>query len=460
MSSRGEQAVVLGASMAGLLAARVLADFYRSVTVVERDVLPDGPTARRGVPQGRQGHALLGRGGQVIDELFPGLLTEWAAGGGETLDYQDLPRIHCSFGGHLLVRSPATRTEPLIYLSSRPYLEAKVRERLKQLPNVAFLEGHDVVDLTTNSCRSRVSGVTVAGRNSGDENRWLPADLVVDATGRGSRTPTFLKDMGYQPPVEQHVTMHTVYASVMVRIPPDQVEPLVVIGPVPERPTGLFISRYEDNQWIFCVFGMLGHEPPGDLAGMVRFVEGITPEHILSAVRSAEQLGEVARHRLPSNQWRRYDLLHRLPDGLLVCGDAISSFNPIYGQGMTVGALDALAMRDCLRHGTRRLPARYFRKASKAVGLAWRMAAGSDLVFPETEGPRTLATRLTNRYVGWVLEASESDVVVAERFLRVNHFLDHPVTLMEPTMGMRVARAKLRPHRQAATDRRQPVGAR
>lgn len=444
MPHRGDHAIVLGASMSGMLAARVLADFYTKVTVVERDVLPDGPAGRRGVPQGRQGHVLLGRGGQVIDELFPGLFTEWEADGGHTLGYRDFSRIHMSLGGHLMIKSPAARSrEPLMHLSSRPFLESKVRQRLRAIPNVTFLENHDIVDFSTNPSRTRVSGVTVAEREAG-ELCWLPGDLVVDATGRGSRTPAFLKSIGYEPPHEQHVVARTVYASHMLRMPADRLEPLIMVGALPDRPTGLFLARYEDDQWIFTAIGMLGEEPPGDLPGMIRFVRDFAPAHLVSALTAAEPVGEVARHRMPSSQWRRYDRMSRFPDGLLVCGDGICSFNPVYGQGMTIAALDALAIRDCLRRGTRHLSERYFRAAAKSIGVAWSMAAGSDLTFPGVVGPRPLSARLTNRYIDWLLAACESDVVVAEQFARVNHFLDHPLRLMAPTVMARVARANLR----------------
>ena len=190
--------------------------------------------------------------------------------------------------------------------------------------------------------------------------------------------------------------------------------------------------------------GMVGHEPPGDRAGMLSFAQNYTPAHLLAAVRAAEPVVEVARHRLPSSQWRRYDKMRRFPDGLLVTGDAICSFNPVYGQGMTVSALDAVALRDCLRRGIHDLPRRYFRAAAKSIGVAWQMAAGTDLGIPEVEGRRSLATRVTNRCADWVLTACESDALIAERFFRVKSFIDPPVRLMHPSFISRVAIANLR----------------
>ena len=448
MATVGDHAVVLGASMSGLLAARVLSDFYRTVTVVERDVLPAEPVNRRGIPQGRHVHALLGRGGQIIDEFFPGFLRELVDEGAITLDDGDFSKIYISFGGHVLVRSGfAQRTDAPMHLSSRPFLEYHVRRRLLAIPNVTILDGHDVVDLTPTSDRTRVAGVQVASR-ADESERQLTGDLVVDVMGRGSRTPAFLEGIGYERPAEDHVVMRITYASQLMRIPPADVERVVVIGAAPGRPRGMFLSSYENDQWMFTVWGMLGNEPPAELAGMLDFASDYAPPHVLAAVRAGEPLGEVVRHRMPSSQWRRYDKLRRFPDGLLVCGDPICSFNPVYGQGMTVGALDALALRDCLRSGGQDLARRYFRKAAKSIAVAWQMAAGNDLAFPEVEGRRSMSTRVANRCTDWVLGICSYDVVVAEKFFRVNNFLDSPVRLLHPAFIFRLATASRRRRRR------------
>jgi 2-polyprenyl-6-methoxyphenol hydroxylase-like FAD-dependent oxidoreductase len=445
MAQLGQHAVVLGASMGGLLAARVLADFYRTVTVVERDVLPSDPANRRGVPQGRHVHALLRRGGQIIDELFPDFLSELVAAGAPVLDDGDFSKIWVSVGGHQLVRVGKVRDQQAmaVYTPSRPFLECHVRRRLGAIPNVTILGGLDAAEMTSTADRNRVTGVRVVNRDGGDEQE-LTADLVVDAMGRGAHTPAFLESLGYGRPVEDHVVMRTCYASQPLQIPPGTVEQMVLIGAAPGRPTGMFLLGYENDTWMFTVFGMVGHEPPGDLAGMLSFAQEYGPAHVLAALRAAEPIGEVTRHRMPSSQWRRYDKMRRFPDGLLVCGDAICSFDPIYGQGMTVSALDAVALRDCLRRGRHDLARRYFHAAAKSIGVAWRMGAGSDLAFPEVEGRRSLSMRVTNRLADWVLTACESDAVTAEKFFRVNNFIDPPVRLLHPFFISRVAAVNLR----------------
>ena len=243
--------------------------------------------------------------------------------------------------------------------------------------------------------------------------------------------------------------MHTIYASQLLRIPPGTLkERLCVISPAPGRPTGMFLSGYENDTWMFTVFGMAGHEPPRDLPGMLSFAADYAPAHLLSGVATGDPVGPVVQHRMPSSQWRRYDKMRRLPDGLLVCGDAICSFNPIYGQGMSVAALDALALQDCLRRGVDDLPRRYFRSATKKIGVAWQTGAVSDLAFPEVEGRRTRSMRVTNRLVDFVLTGCESDPAIVAQFFRVSGLIDPPTRLLHPSFLRRVA-AVNRARRQA-----------
>jgi 2-polyprenyl-6-methoxyphenol hydroxylase-like FAD-dependent oxidoreductase len=445
MAKLGERAVVLGASMGGLLAARVLADYFSNVTVVDRDVLPSDPANRRGVPQGRHVHALLRRGGQILDELFTGFLAELVADGAPVLGDGDFSTLWAEFGGHLMVRSGKARNvdDLGLYLASRPFLECHVLRRVTAIANVTILDGQDVAGLTSTPDRDRVTGVRVVERDRREE-KVLSADLVVDAMGRGAHTPAFLESIGYGRPIEDHVVMHTTYASQLLRVPSGAVERMVLVSAAPGRPKGMFLFGYENDTWMFTVFGMVGCEPPGSRDGMLDFARDYAPAHVLSAVRAAEPLGEVIRHRMPSSQWRRYDKMRRFPEGLLVFGDAICSFNPVYGQGMTVSALEAEALRDCLRVGSHDLARRFFRAASKSIRVAWQIAAGGDLAFPEVEGRRSLSMRVSNRCADWILSACESDTLTTERFFRVNNFVDPPARLFHPAFIYRVAAVNLR----------------
>lgn len=443
MQKIGDHALVLGGSMSGLLAARTLSDFYDHVTIVERDGLTDTPAARRGVPQGRQVHGLLMRGAQALEELLPGILDELVQDGAPRVGYEDLSRFYFCMGGHLAVR--AGSAEGLEgYAPSRPFLDCHVQRRVGAISGVTILDNHDVVDVSSTPCRERVTGARIVNRHSHTETNVV-ADLVVDATGRGARTPALLERLGYPRPVEDEVVIHLTYVSQQMRMRPDALHEVgFLVSPVSGRCRGMALVRNENGTWIFTAFGMAGNDPPVDLAGMCAFVEQFAPEHAMAAVRAAEPIGVPYQHRYPSSRWRRYDKAKRWPQGLLVVGDAVCSFNPIYGQGMTVAALEALALRDCLRRGDKELPARFFRAATKPIGQAWQMAAEGDLSLPEIEGTPSLSTRLLNGYVDRLLTAAEYDAAVFKQFLKVAWLVDSPARLLRPAMVARAASANRR----------------
>jgi 2-polyprenyl-6-methoxyphenol hydroxylase-like FAD-dependent oxidoreductase/ketosteroid isomerase-like protein len=442
MEQRGGHAVVLGASMGGLLAARVLADFYDRVTVVERDILPLHPINRRGVPQGRLIHALAARGTQVLDELFPGFVDELTASGAGIWDDGDFSKVSISVGGHTTPRSGSAPNPPVVLFPSRPLLEWNVRRRVKAFPNITFLECHDVVGLITTPARDRVIGARVMDRVL-ERGKALPGDLVVDATGRGSRMPVFLEELGYGRPREDEVTVQLAYACQLLRLEPGAIrQHMIARFPEPGRPKMFGLIRNENDTWMFGVGAMAGLQPPGETAEMIEYAEDFVPAHVLDALRAAEPLGAVVHHRVPSNRWRRYDKMRRTPDGLLVVGDAVCSFNPIYGQGMTIAAIEATVLRDCLFRGDRGLARRFFRSSAKTVRVAWQTAAGSDLALPEVEGRRPMSMRISNAFLERVLTAVEDDPVVAGQFMRVTAMVDPPARLFRPSILRRVARAR------------------
>jgi 2-polyprenyl-6-methoxyphenol hydroxylase-like FAD-dependent oxidoreductase len=439
MAKIGEHAAVLGASMGGLSAARMLADFYETVTVVERDALPDGAETRRGVPQGRHGHALLGRGLEILEESYPGFAGDLDDAGVPALDYRDLSEAYMSFAGHVLPRDGAFANVPPVYIPSRPLLESLVRQRLRASDSVTLLDGYDVVGLASNAAGDRVTGVRVKA-HTGDREHCLSADLVVDATGRGARTPAFLEALGYRRPPEDQVKVRVAYSSQLLHLPPGSLrEKIVMVGAIPGRPTGLVLLGYENDMWMFTAFGMAGHEPPHELAQMMAFARDVAPGHVHEALEAGEPLAAVSQFRYPESRWRRFDKLGRFPDGLVAVGDAICSFNPIYGQGMTVAMLQAQALGQCLEAGPNDLARRYFRAAAKPTGVAWQFAAGADLNQPEVAGHRPLTVRLTNKYAERLQTVGETDVDVAEQFMRVVALLDPPSRLMRPKMLMRAA---------------------
>ncbi|AFC45195.1 MULTISPECIES: FAD-dependent oxidoreductase [Mycobacterium] len=440
MPEFGETAVVLGGSIAGLMAARVLADYYTTVTVVERDVLPERPVARRGVPHGPSPHIPQVRATQTMEELFPGLLDELVAMGARVWKDGDLSRIWMSFAGHKFLQS-GTIPDPetvIKYYVNRPLLEWCIGRRARHIPNIEFLVGHDAVRLTSTPARNRITGVVTAQRDSGAE-RILAADLVVDATGRGSRTPVFLDDLGYRRPHEDELMVHAAYASTLLHVPPGTLrEYMAVSGALPGRPTGFAMFAGENDTYMVGMQMMAGGQPPSDHDSLLARLAEVAPAHVVEAVRRAEPLGPLRQHRFPANRWRRYDKLTAMPQGLIVIGDAMCSFNPVYGQGMSIAAVEALILRTCLERGDRDLQRRYFRAAAREIRTAWQAAVGADLTLPQIQGPRPLSMRITNAYLRRVMAAAETDPVVVQQFMRLIGMVDRPSRLLRPSMVLRV----------------------
>ena len=438
--SRNHHAVVLGASMAGLATARVLADAYERVTVLDRDTFPAAGQHRRGVPQSRHAHGLLASGRAALEELFGGLTDELVAAGALVADVQADLRWYND--GLRLRQAPAGLA---VLMVSRPLLEGRVRDRVRALGNVRLADRRQVTGLAATPDGRGVGGVRVIRQGGGEE--LVPADLVVDATGRGSRSPAWLAELGYPPPVEERVDVGIAYATRVYRRRPDHLggDVAAVIGAAPERRRGGAILAMEGDRWIVTLFGYLGEQPPADSEGFTAFAASLPAPDIVEVIRDAEPLDDARITRYPANVRRRHRRGDRFPDGFLVVGDAGCGFNPIYGQGITVAAHEALALRNCLADGPAGLGARFRARTEAIVDIPWQIAVGSDLRFPEVEGPRTAKVRLVNAYLARLHVAAAADPEVGRAFLRVVNLLDRPERLLGPAVALRVLGGRRRP---------------
>jgi 2-polyprenyl-6-methoxyphenol hydroxylase-like FAD-dependent oxidoreductase len=432
-----DRAIVLGASMAGLLAAHVLADSYGQVIVIERDQLPETSMHRRGVPHGRHLHALAARGQQALEELFPGLTAELVAHG--AMAGSLLANARMCLSGHRLRQ---TDTGLVLLCASRPFLEAHVRARVRAHPNVTWLDRCDVVGLATSPDSRRVTGARVLRRADSSAEEVLLADLVVDASGRGSRTPAWLESLGYPSPELEQVRIGLAYATRIYRLSPGALggDLAILDAATPQLPRTGALLALEGDRWMVTLAGILGDRPATDPDGFVDFARSLRFSDIYETIRDAEPLDDPVGFHFPASARHRYERLARFPAGFLVVGDAVCSFNPIYGQGMSVAALEALMMRGHLERGIEPQPNRWFRDLARVIDVAWDMSAGGDLVFPGVPGRRTLKSRLLGAYLARLHAAAAHDAELAAAFIRVAGLVAPPQSLLHPSVVLRVLR--------------------
>ena len=456
VGSRGH-ALVVGGSMAGLLAARVLADRFGRVTVVERDALPDGAEFRAGVPQSRHLHILLAKGLELLDELFPGVAEELKGVGAETVDWP----------ADVLWLSPFGWSERFsvglrMLSASREVFEWSVRRRVAALPNVRMLSGREVTGLVTGGEQGReVRGVRVRERGAGkagneETGETVEADLVVDASGRESRAPRWLDELGYGAPPETVINAKLGYASRYYERREDQARDWkgVFVSARPDSPRSGVLFPIEGDRWLVTLIGYGGDHPPTDERGFLEFARSIRDPILYEVLKDAKPISPVRGYLRTENRWRHYERLKEWPEGLLVTGDAACAFNPVYGQGMTAAALAARVLERCLedRSGTEGLGRRFQRALAKSSGEVWLLATGEDMRYPTTEGARPdLMTRAFHKYLDRVMAVAMEDTHVHRVVAEVLHLLQPPGALMRPGVvvpairGNRVAARVERP---------------
>ncbi|MBW3657428.1 MAG: hypothetical protein KY457_02245, partial [Actinobacteria bacterium] len=378
MTRRGTHAVVLGASMAGLVHAVPLAARFDRVTLVERDVLPDTAEQRRGVPQGSHVHLLVPGGVVRLEELLPGVLADLARRGAHVIE---APEWRFNMGGdRLALADPDLR----ITGATRPLIEATVRDRVLALAGVELLDGWSARELTTTGDRRQVTGVRLRSEADGAE-RVLDADLVVDTTGRGSPSPRWLEALGYGTPEEESLKVDVHYTSRLFRRDPADLDGCrhVLVDIPPGASRGGVALAVEDGRWLVTLIGMLGERPPADLEGFRAYAGSLWNDELHAIVRGAEPVGDASRRAFPAFSRRRYDRLPRLPERYAVSGDAVCSFDPRFGQGMTVALIEAMELGRVLdEHGLERVGERLLSAAGWAVQDAWELATGADLAHP------------------------------------------------------------------------------
>jgi len=439
---RGKQAVVIGGSIGGLLTARVLAEHYQQVTIVERDTLTDDSVSRKGVPQGRHVHVIFRGGMQVIDRLFPGFSKELVDCGSVVCDFS---RDLCWY--HAGVWKTRPESDLASYWQTRPFLESNLRRRLKQDTDVRIRDQSTVTGLISNTDQSRVTGVTIRCDDGSGDTGTLDADLVVDTSGRGSQTPKWLETLGYARPQELIVEVNIGYASRDYMPSEDGTRDwkiMALYGTPPNCTRTGYIFPIEGGRWRVSEVGFLNDTPPSDDDGYLDFARSLEQPDFYDAIKDAKPLNAVSSFKFPADKWRRYDRLSRFPAGFLVIGDAMSTFNPVYGQGMSACALQVDELRQLLE-GCRSgepVPVNFFKsffcRAAKVIEVPWMLATQSDLLYPEARGKRSIRTNVLNWYLVRVLGLCSVNDRITKTFYEVLHFRRRPTAFFHPRIFCRV----------------------
>lgn len=454
----GQHAIVIGGSLAGLVAARVLSERFARVTIVDRDTMPVSPAHRRGVPQGCHGHGLLASGLQGLTRLFPRLRQDLLDAGALEGDVAGTvrwfqhgcykARVDCGLAG---------------ILTSRPLLECTVRRQVLALPNVDLTPNVHVLGLAADESRSRITGIRAQQhRAHADAARGVDivtfnADLVVDATGRSSRAAAWLTDLGYAAPAIDEVAVNLGYVTRTFARRADHLDGDLgaIITPAPPKETrGGFMLAMERDRWIVSLCGWTGDHAEPTAQGFLDYARSLPRPDIYDVVRNATPITDPVAYAIPSSLRRRFETLARLPERFLAIGDSIAAFNPVYGQGMSVATLEALELAACLAEpeGLARIGRRFHQRAARVVDTPWTMAVGGDFAFDGVTGRRPVGNAVVNWYLDHVHDAASTDREVCRTFFRVANLLASPGSLFHPRIMARVLRARLRDERVTTLD--------
>ena len=435
-----KKAIVIGAGMGGLAAAKALSSHFSHVTLLDRDILPSQPEPRTGTAQSRHTHALIAGGLKALGTLFPGFDAEVDKAGAVKMRAGKDPRIERPGYDPFPVRDLGWDT----YSASRPLFELVTRRLIEQQTNIELLPKSRVTEIIASQDGSAVIGVR--WETSDGHGHILHADLVVDASGRGASTLALLNALGLPKPEETEIGIDQAYSTAIFEIPvtaPSSWKGVMVLPSAPGNSRGAFMFPIEGNKWICSAGGNHGDAPPGDFAGFLEFLKSLRTQTIYDAVKEAKLVGEIARFVLPSSLRRHFEKLEQFPGRLLVIGDGICRFNPVFGQGMSVAAQEAVILDQLL---TKRvddpaaldgLAQEYFSAIQGVLETPWAVAM-SDFVYPKTRGQRPPDFAQRVQYGIALTRLASEDEAVHKLATEVNHLLRPQSALRDPEVAKRV----------------------
>jgi 2-polyprenyl-6-methoxyphenol hydroxylase-like FAD-dependent oxidoreductase len=427
----GKRAIVIGGSIAGKLSARVLSDFFEEVIVLEKDQKNDSIAIRKGVPQGSQGHVLLKSGEELLEELFPGIIAEMVKEGSTVSDFaRDLVWFHHG------CRKVSFDSGLSIIQQSRSFLEWHIQKRLETIPNIDFRYGITVKKLLLKD-NKEISGITLEKQDGRQMN--LSGDLVIDASGAASLTPKWLEELGFKKPKKTEVKIDLFYASMIfgkLAARASNWHSLLVYPNPPKQSKGGTISPIEGDCHLVTLLGYGVEHLPSDHSAFLQYAKNLDQPDLYEAIKTAVPESGIQMYRFPALRRYHFDKMKQFPAGLLVIGDSICRIDPVFAQGMSIAAMEAVVLRKMLKSSRtkEKLTNDFHRKISKIIEIPWLIALTEDFRFQHTSGKKPFGLSILQMYVKNVVLACSHNEKVYSQFMNVLHLKAHPVSLFKPAI--------------------------
>jgi len=428
---KGQKAIVIGGSVAGMFAARTLADFYEKIIVIEKDERSDTYSTRKGVPQGAHGHVLLKSGEEILERMFPGILDEMRQNGSFESDFaENVSWFHhgCSKVNY---HSGVSITQ-----QSRPFLEGHIQRKLEKLSNIEFIYNCKVKKLLLNA-QKEIKGIQA--QYSDGSLVEFDTDLVIDASGPASLTPRWLEEWGFKVPDKTEVKIDLFYASMIFK----ELSPcardwhsLLVYPNPPDMDRGGSISPIEGDRYHVMLLGYGDNSPPRDLTDFLQYAKSLDQPYVFEAIKNGVADSGIQVYRFPALQRYHYEKLSEFPPGLLIFGDAFCRLDPLFAQGMSIAAKEAELLRKMLRKydNKKRLTLHFHRQTSRIIDVPWLIALTEDFRFRSTSGKKPMGLSFLQWYVKKVVYACEHNKDVYGQFMKVLHLKAHPASLFKPNL--------------------------
>ena len=439
-----DHAIVIGGSMSGMLTARALTNHFQHVTLLERDIYPESVQFRAGVPQARHIHLVLLRGMALLRQFFPSIDDDLRAVGAVELDLLKDVMMYSKYGW-----LPRQTSHLVTYMGSRPIFDWVILQRIRTIPSIEIVEQAEAIQLLTNTGAQRVTGVRVRDRSDGSQREYY-ADLVVDASGRSSRLPRWLEQIGGKAPRETVVNPFLGYGTRLYTLPddPERDWNSITIGASPPAlPRSAVLAKIEGNRWMLTTGGAARDYPPTDHAGFEAYIQRLAHPILADVLTQATPISPIYAYQRTENRMIHLEEGNLLPAGLVAIGDAVCGFNPIYGQGITNTAIAADMLDRYLSAnadiGSAMWNRDFQRKLAKHNTFVWGLATGEDLKYPTTEGASPSRSAV---FMNWYFERFTSlmthDAEAVKAFIGLIHLIDSPLNVFSPKFFMRTLRTK------------------